>query len=303
MVEGFKGRLAYNPLPWMYRGGRYERTAMPPLPEVLAKIKRAGFHAVQADVPDGMDVDHFRAELDRAGVAPAPAYFSAPFSELVSFELTLERAALKAAEQAQLGLRDIVIADVVNSTRAQRPGRAADASQDRMQRIIQQVRSVAEVMVAEGVTPALHPHVGTWIEAGDEADAILSAVGGDLLHLCPDNIHLLWAGTDPLQYAARHSVRVSVAHLKDLHLKVWRSARHAGLSLRELQAGHVITEPGRGDADIEGFLTALGPRFNGWVVVEVDVADLPSADESVVAAAAWAANSLPREAIGPFVSV
>jgi inosose dehydratase len=51
---------------------------------------------------------------------------------------------------------------------------------------------------------------------------------------------------------------------------------------------HIWAEPGRGDSDLDGLLDALGPSFGGWIVIEVDAFDLPTPEESVAAAGAWA---------------
>ena len=40
---------------------------------------------------------------------------------------------------------------------------------------------IGEAMRAEGVRPALHPHVGTWVETERECRAVLDAVEPDSL--------------------------------------------------------------------------------------------------------------------------
>jgi sugar phosphate isomerase/epimerase len=47
-------RVAYNPLPWAMTSHGYDLAALPPLPQLLAEIRAAGFSAIQADIPDGL---------------------------------------------------------------------------------------------------------------------------------------------------------------------------------------------------------------------------------------------------------
>jgi myo-inositol 2-dehydrogenase / D-chiro-inositol 1-dehydrogenase len=131
-------------------------------------------------------------------------------------------------------------------------------------------------MTAEGVTPCLHQHVGSWIETPEETEAVLAAISPDLLLFGPDTGHLAWAGADPADLIERHLDRVGAVHLKEYGAGVAGQARTDRWSYREATARHAFTEPGRGDVDFAAVLKVLS-RFDGWYVVEVDIPDQPTA--------------------------
>lgn len=159
--------------------------------------------------------------------------------------------------------------------------------------IIDGLRTTCEAMVAEGVRPCLHQHVGTWIETAGETDAVLSAISADLLLLGPDTGHLAWAGIDPAEYIARHLDRVGAVHLKDVNAAQAERSRAARQNYRQTTAAHVWTEPGNGDVDVDltRVLEVLS-AFDGWYVVEVDIADQPTAEETAAVSAKWVRDNL-----------
>ncbi|MFI6681590.1 hypothetical protein [Kribbella sp. NPDC050470] len=62
-------------------------------------------------------------------------------------------------------------------------------------KVVDGVGVAAEAITSEGVTPALHPHVGSTIETEPEIRAVLDAVPASILSFGPDTGHLAWAGT------------------------------------------------------------------------------------------------------------
>ncbi|MEV0288785.1 hypothetical protein AB0H36_32090 [Kribbella sp. NPDC050820] len=62
-------------------------------------------------------------------------------------------------------------------------------------KVVAGVGVAAEAITSEGVTPALHPHVGSTIETEPEIRAVLDAVPASILSIGPDTGHLAWAGT------------------------------------------------------------------------------------------------------------
>ena len=281
-------RIGFNPLPWYATDKGFDFTAGPPLPEIYRQIREAGFGAVHVEVPDGMRVADYRKLLDDAGLAPAPGYFQAEFSALSLAAADAEAARRTAAQHASLGLTRVFIADrVAAGPRLAAPGRGAEASESRLSRIIANLGAAAEIMVAEGVTPCLHQHVGSWIETPEETEAVLASISPDLLLFGPDTGHLAWAGADPAAIIERHLQRIGAVHLKDVRTAVTRE----GLSYRGATARHAFTEPGRGSVDFGAVLAVLS-KFDGWYVVEVDIPDQPTAQETARVSADWVRDHL-----------
>jgi inosose dehydratase len=155
--------------------------------------------------------------------------------------------------------------------------------------VIDRVGAAAEAITAEGVRPALHPHVGTWIEIEPEVEAVLSGVPDTVLGFGPDTGHLTWAGMDAVAVMDRHADRIAAVHLKDVRLNQAAEAKAAGADYPGSTRGpnQVWTEPGRGDVDLVGALATLPADFAGWVMVEVDVPEAPSNLESTEISARW----------------
>ena len=111
-----------------------------------------------------------------------------------------------------------------------------------------------------------------------------------MLAFGPDTGHLFWGGSDPAVLVADYADRVRAMHLKDVHQV---AAKRAADQRDDYQAAtnveHVWTEPGRGDVDFDAVFAALPAAYDGWFVVEVDVPDLPTKEESTATSARWIA--------------
>ncbi|MGH3277443.1 MAG: sugar phosphate isomerase/epimerase family protein, partial [Streptosporangiaceae bacterium] len=288
-------RVGFNPLTWYMTPAGSGRAAAPPLPEIYRRIRAAGFDAVHAEVPDGMSVPDYQALLADTGLAPAPGYFQARFSDPAAAREAVESGRRAAAQHTALGLSRIFIADQFGAQpRVAVPAQGAGFEEGRLAVIIDNLGVVAEAMVAEGVTPCLHQHVGTWIETPQETEAVLAAISPDLLLFGPDTGHLAWAGGDPAAIIGAHLDRVGAVHLKDVRAAVRGEAQASGRGYRETTARHVFTEPGRGDVNFADVLQVLA-RFDGWYVVEVDVADQPTPEDTARVSAEWVRAQLAGE--------
>jgi inosose dehydratase len=128
---------------------------------------------------------------------------------------------------------------------------------------------------------ALHPHVGSWIEADDEVRAVLDATSGSDLFFGPDTGHLYWAGADPAALMGSYSDRIIAVHLKDVDPVARAAAISSGDDYRAATVDrHVWTEPGRGAIDFDAVFASLPEDSDLWFVIEVDVPAAPTAVES-----------------------
>jgi len=281
-------RIAFNPLTWYMTPAGFDRDAAPPVRQIYGQVRDAGFAAVHAEVPDGMATEDYRQLLAETRLAPAPGYFQHPFADSSGITAAVRNAKRVAGQHAELGLDRIFIADEVSARpRLAAPGQGADYDEGRLATLTENLATVAAAMVAEGVTPCLHQHVGTWIETEHETEAVLAAIGAATLMLGPDTGHLAWAGADPVAFIGRHLDRVGAVHLKDIRQGARDRAASSGANYRESVALHVFTEPGRGDVNLPAVLSLLRD-FGGWAVIEVDLADQPTPQETARISAAWA---------------
>ena len=281
-------KVAVNPLPWILGPDTWDMSPAT-VTAAVAGITRAGFTAMHAEVPDGMSLADYRALLSDHGVRPAPGYFAGEFDVAASeLPALIDRASRRAGQQAELGLTEMFMASQLYQERIEIPAVGTGFEAGRLELVIERIAAIAEAITAEGVTPCFHPHVGSWIETEHEIRALLDNVDAAVLSFGPDTGHMFWAGMDPAAVIASYAQRVRAIHLKDVHQPAVKRARarrdnYSGAAFTE----HVWTEPGRGDVDFGAVFAALPRSYDGWFVVEVDVPDLPTKEESTAESARW----------------
>jgi len=283
-------RFAINPLQWLATDdGWLDFTAAPPLPQLLAEIREAGFTGLSVAPPLDGGVGEYAKVLADAGIEPAPGYLSGPMADVDELPDIVERAKRLAAAHAELGLTEVFVASNMrlDAPRVLHPAVGVEPDEARLGTIAESLTEVARATKAEGVTSCLHQHVGTWIEVEEEVEWVLERVDADLLALGPDTGHLAWAGTDPTALIARHPERVAALHVKDVRLSVAERYRGTDAGYREIVSAGLWVEPGRGELDLRGAIEALPDDFSGWAILEVDKPDLATPQESARASADW----------------
>ena len=284
-------RIALNPIQWMASAdGWLDPSLSPPPQQLLGLVKKAGFSAVMAQVPAGWSVRQYQDALLANGLAPAPGYFACRWDGLGGTDKeVLEAAAATARQHAQLDLHDIGLAMGMakGAPRVTRPAQGAEQDQARLAALTALIRRIGEVMQAEGVRPALHPHVGTWIETEQEGRTVLDAVSPHLLGFLPDTGHLAWAGADVVKLISDYADRLAFVHVKDCRLSVARRSRAAGSTYQQTVLAGLWAEPGRGELPMAAMLDAVPTGFGGALIVEVDRPDIGDPFESARASAAW----------------
>ena len=135
---------------------------------------------------------------------------------------------------------------------------------------------------SRGVVAALHPHVGTMVETGEETERVLA---GSRAGLCVDTGHLLVAGADPVALTAAHPDRVVHVHLKDVDAALAARVRAGSTTFGRAVGDGMFRPLGSGDVDIATLVRVLESRgYNGWYVLEQDVRlDGPPTGEGPVA--------------------
>lgn len=282
-------RLALNPIQWMASDdGWLDPSLAPDREDLLGQVKKAGFDGVMAEVPAGWSVEQYLDTVGELGLALAPGYAVCRSDGLDGTEPeVLASVAATARQHAALGLTDIGLGMGMrkDAPRERHPARGHEADEARLAALITLIGRITEVMLAEGVRPALHPHVATWIETEAEARAVLDALPS--LGFLPDTGHLAWAGVDVRALIADYATRVPFVHVKDARLGVARQGRAEGWNYRQTVLAGLWTEPGDGELPLTEILGALPTTFDGWLMVEVDRPAITDPYDSAVASASW----------------
>jgi inosose dehydratase len=284
-------RLALNPIQWMATDdGWLDPSKAPETPELLALVKKAGFDGVMAAVPGGWSVRQYTELVADTGLELAPGYVVCRSDGRDGKQdEVVENAVRTARQHAELGL-DVVGLGMSMGQEAPRvahPAQGYDLADDRLDAVTELIARIAAAMVAEGVRPALHPHVGTWVETDAEGRAVLEAVPADQLGFLPDTGHLAWADVDVRALISDYADRIPFVHVKDCRLSVAQEGRAGDWDYKKIVRAGLWVEPGRGELPLVDILGALGNDFGGWLMVEVDKPDIADPYESAVASATW----------------
>ena len=150
---------------------------------------------------------------------------------------------------------------------------------------------VGAITLAEGVRTCFHNHVGTVIETREEIDRLLSLTDPDLVFLGPDTGHLAWAGADPVAFCRDYAKRLKTLHLKDIAADVRNRGRDTGWAFNTFSQQGIFVELGEGCVSFPAILAILrAVDFSGWLIVETDVTQKPTARESVTVSRAYLRN-------------
>ncbi|WP_426321893.1 sugar phosphate isomerase/epimerase family protein [Microbacterium sp. E-13] len=261
-------------------------------PNVHRLVKAAGFDAVMMEVLNTQTIQAYKRMLDDVGLRPAPGYVQVGLPE--DYGLTLQRGSAqwvrwfdpirrRAEETNYMGLDSVFLAaDMAFDGRPRIAEVAVGAQfdQGRLDRLVELLTDAAEVLRAEGVRAGAHNHVGTWLETEYEIDYLLANTDPSLLGASLDVGHLEWAGIDSPAYLAKHRDRLIDLHLKDLDLSIAAESRRRPTSYFTVADQRFFLEPGLGDIDLAGAISALGEDFAGWIVIEVDRASMEPFDSA-----------------------
>jgi len=234
-------------------------------PTVLTQMRDLGIAATEFG-PDGFLPDAPQGKADTLA-----EYGLAAVGQFVPVVLHDPGAdPLPAVETAMAGL---VAADASTVVIAAATG--ADGYDDRPElddvgwsTLLANLDRIADAAADRGLTAALHPHVGTMVESGEETDRVLA---GSRVGLCLDTGHLLIGGGDPVRVAVEHPDRIVHMHLKDVDLSWARKVQDGAVGYTDAVAAGMYVALGAGDVDIAAIVRALEEvGYTGWYVLEQD---------------------------------
>ncbi|MCX6049221.1 MAG: sugar phosphate isomerase/epimerase [Chloroflexi bacterium] len=228
------------------------------------------------------------------GLKPAPGYLGADFQDKAQEAKILARAKEMAAFAQAAGYTELYVAaggfnNYVTSrglTRSQISGHVkpedsmTDAEYTQFAKVLNQVGAIT---LAAGVKSCFHNHVGSVIETRTEIDRLFSLVDRNVIFMGPDTGHLAWAGADVVQFCRDYADSIKTMHLKDINPVVLQEGVPAEWDYRTFSDKGIWTELGQGAVDFPAIFKILeAANFQGWLIVETDVTQLPTAFESAI---------------------
>lgn len=263
-----------------------------PEEQVLAEIAQAGYEGAPASPRSNRSAAETLARYEQFNLRPAPGYFSAEFWRPEQEADILQRAHEYAAFTQELGVTELYVAasgfeNYVTArgfNRRQVSGHVqpADAMRDdEYHQFAAVLNRVGEIMRDYGIAPCFHNHVGSVIETKAEIDRLWDMVDHDLICMGPDTGHLAWGGVDVVQFCREYAPYIKTMHLKDINPDVLAEGREKKWDYRTFTDRGVFTELGQGFVEFPALFDILeSADFQGWLIVETDVTQLPTPLES-----------------------
>jgi inosose dehydratase len=249
--------------------------------QILAEIAQAGYDGAPASP---RDVQETKRLFDQAGLKPAPGYLGAEFWDASQADEIVDRATEHARGMHELGCAELYVAANLTPERRAVSGRvtAADAlSEEGYRTFADTLNRVGEATQRHGVRTCFHNHVGSFIETRAEIDQLFSLVDRSVVFQGPDIGHLAWAGDDVVAFCRDYASDIKTIHIKDIDPKVLAEGVAHGWDYSGFSDHGIFTELGEGLVDFPAIFRILEEAgFQGWVVVETDVTQKPTALES-----------------------
>jgi inosose dehydratase len=252
--------------------------------EILAQIAQAGYDGAPASAPSLAEVPETLALFNRHALKPAPGYLGAQLWEPAEADATVARASQMAQIAAAFGLTELYVAANLTPERRAVAGHVSpsdaldDAGYATMASTLDRIGSAT---LEHGVRASFHNHVGSFIETREEIDELFARVDRELVSQGPDLGHLAWAGGDAVSFVRDYASDITTLHIKDIDPDVLATGVQAGWDYGQFSDAGIFTELGQGFVDFPAVFSELNQAgFAGWVVVETDVTQRPSALES-----------------------
>lgn len=247
-----------------------------PFPALLDEMKSAGYTATEFDASFGSDVDVVTSALESRGMQLTGSYQWVDFLEggdVVAFYDTF-RPMMQFL--SQINCPNLIVSDPLRPHRIAMAGRVpADGSASlddaSVQQIAAGVHTLAGIAGEYGLRVRYHNHVGSWIEAPHEVDALLQHLDLSQADLCFDTGHYAYGGGISSHFIESHMDAIGYLHLKDVDTDAVEDARTRELTFLAALREIVFAPIGTGTADIPAILgTLTSAGYGGWVVVEQD---------------------------------
>ncbi len=249
----------------------------PPWQKVMNEIADAGYRYTELG-PCGYyptDPVVLCAEFEKRGLSVVAGFVFQPLHDPARENEVLDVARRTLGLLAAVGGRHLVTIDHISEERmatAGRRDRAARLDPARRRHMVSLIDRIADLALAQGITPVIHQHAGCYIEFEDEFEDLLAQLDPKRIGICIDTGHMAYAGIDPLRFFERHRPRVHYFHFKDIDRAVHARVLAQGVPFLQAIEQKIFCPLGSGVVDWKAaaaLLKRLG--YEGAATIEQDI--------------------------------
>ena len=253
---------------------------VPPWDKVLSEIAEAGYTGTELG-PFGylpQDKVLLQEKLAELGLSLLSAYVQINLVDPTAKQDEYEETMATTRFLAEMGCEWVVLSDALfaNEQRASRAGRIRPEdglSGDEWKQFVTHAEAYCKMALNDyGLQTVYHPHVGAFIETGDELDQFMNDTDSAFVNLCLDTAHCMYGGANPIEVSQRWGSRLKYLHIKECDDDVLTTVRANEWDYFKGVEVDVFPELGRGSVDFPAMLDVLKAiDFDGWAVVEQDI--------------------------------
>lgn len=269
-------RLAAVPNAWL-NDDLPELGAGTTFEQIVSEMALAGYTGTELGSTYPTDGPALRRALERRGLEVSGAWVSTYFTAAGgAYEQTLERFRAQLPYFAQIGVRDIYVAEVAGAVHTQPVPALANRpvlDDARWKVMVHGLGEMGRLAVEHGLSLNYHHHTGTVVQDNADVNRLMADTSPEEVRLLLDTAHITVGGGDALALARDHVGRIGHVHLKQVREPVLDRMRDAGLSFWDGLRDGIFTVPGdpEGMLDLEPVLRVLaGGGYRGWLAVEAE---------------------------------
>jgi len=198
-----------------------------------------------------------------------------PFHDPAKWDEVLDASVRTCKALKSHGAKHLVLIDSISPRRAPTAGRPDEAvalDEDEWAGFRDRMMHIAKMGLEEyGLIPAIHPHAGGFMDFEAEVERLLAETDPEILKICLDTGHSLYAGFEPLAFMERHMARISYVHFKDIDPAVRADVIANRTDFYDACGQGIFCNLGKGAVDFTGVRKLLiDSGFDGWCTVEQD---------------------------------
>ncbi len=249
----------------------------PPWEKVLQECADAGFKGIELGPVGYMPEEPaiLKDKLEENNLTLIGGVIFRPFHDKNKWDFVQDGAIRTMKALKAHGAKHLVLIDSIAPDRALTAGRPDEAPQfdkDEWRAYVERLFTTAKMGYEEyGLIPAIHPHAGGYMDFLPEIDRLLNETDENILKICIDTGHCIYADFDPLAFMKKYRERVSYVHFKDIDPKVKAHVVKNQIDFYDACGQGIFCNLGQGAVDFVAVKKLLDDtNFDGWCTIEQD---------------------------------